>query len=105
MRGMYTAGVLDYCLDQGVSFDLAIGVSAGRFLWVCAADVLAFGREDKVTTITISSSDVGDIDAITEKLYNAGLIKYKQLFRFYASLSSADEKISVGTFELNTLFD
>ena len=82
-----------------------IGVSLGRLLWICATDVLAFGREDKVTTITISSSDVGDIDAISEKLYNAGLIKYKQLFRFYASLSSADEKISAGTFELNTLFD
>ena len=24
LRGVYTAGVLDYCLDQGVSFDLAI---------------------------------------------------------------------------------
>ncbi|MBR0375247.1 MAG: patatin family protein [Firmicutes bacterium] len=29
LRGVYTAGVLDYCMDQGVSFDLAIGVSAG----------------------------------------------------------------------------
>ena len=82
-----------------------IGVSLGRLLWICATDVLAFGRENKVTTITISSSDVGNIDAITDKLYNAGLIKYKQLFRFYASLSNADEKISAGTFELNTLFD
>ena len=81
------------------------GVSLGRLLWVCATDVLAFGREDRVTTITITNSDVGNIDAIADKLYNAGLIKYKQLFRFYASLSSADEKISAGTFELNTLFD
>ena len=81
------------------------GLSLGRLLWVCATDVLAFGREDRVTTITITNSDVGNIDAIANKLYNAGLIKYKQLFRFYASLSSADEKISAGTFELNTLFD
>ena len=82
-----------------------IGVSLGRLLWICATDVLAFGREDKVTTITISGADVGNIDAITDKLYNAGLIRYKQLFRFYASLSNADQKISAGTFELNTLFD
>lgn len=81
------------------------GISLGRLLWICATDVLAFGREDRVTTITITNSDVGNIDAIADKLYNAGLIKYKQLFRFYASLSSADEKISAGTFELNTLFD
>lgn len=81
------------------------GISLGRLLWVCATDVLAFGREDRVTTITITASDEGNIDAITDKLYNAGLIRYKQLFKFYASLSSADEKISAGTFELNTLFD
>lgn len=83
----------------------AIGISLGRLLWICATDVLAFGREDRVTTITITKSEEGNIDAIAEKLQNAGLIKYKQLFRFYAALSSADEKISAGTFELNTLFD
>ena len=29
MRGMYTAGVLDYCLEAGIKFDCCIGVSAG----------------------------------------------------------------------------
>ena len=29
MRGIYTAGIYDYCLDKGISFDLCIGVSAG----------------------------------------------------------------------------
>lgn len=81
------------------------GLSLGRLLWICATDVLAFGREDRVTTITITNAEVGDIDAIADKLYNAGLIRYRDLFRFYASLSSADEKISAGTFELNTKFD
>lgn len=28
-RGVYAAGVLDYCLEHGVVFDLGIGVSAG----------------------------------------------------------------------------
>lgn len=28
-RGVYAAGVLDYCMEQKISFDLAIGVSAG----------------------------------------------------------------------------
>ncbi|MCM1188062.1 MAG: patatin family protein [bacterium] len=28
-RGVYAAGVLDYCLDHKICFDLAIGVSAG----------------------------------------------------------------------------
>lgn len=29
LRGVYAAGVFDYCLDEGVQFDLCIGVSAG----------------------------------------------------------------------------
>lgn len=29
LRGIYGAGVLDYCMDHGVSFDMGIGVSAG----------------------------------------------------------------------------
>lgn len=29
MRGIFAAGVLDYCLDNNIEFDLGIGVSAG----------------------------------------------------------------------------
>lgn len=29
LRGIYAAGVLDYCMDQDIWFDLGIGVSAG----------------------------------------------------------------------------
>ncbi len=29
LRGIYATGVLDYCMDQGIRFDLGIGVSAG----------------------------------------------------------------------------
>ena len=29
LRGVYAAGVFDYCLDQNIRFDLCIGVSAG----------------------------------------------------------------------------
>lgn len=82
---------------------VTIGTSFGRLLWVCAADILAFGREDQEITITITEQD--DLDSITEKLYKAGLIQYKELFKLYASLSNAEEKISAGNFNLNTLYD
>ena len=60
---------------------LVIGVTLGRMLWVCAADVLAFGREDKSVTITIYEADtmediVDNIDptveikAIIKPIYN-----------------------------------
>lgn len=29
LRGIYAAGVLDYCMTEGIHFDLGIGVSAG----------------------------------------------------------------------------
>lgn len=82
---------------------VAIGVSLGKMIWVCAADVLAFGRESKVVSVTIDSDDT--IDDITDKLHRAGLIRYKQLFKLYADLSKAEEDITTGTFELNTLYD
>ena len=82
-----------------------IGISFGRLLWVCAADVLAFGRADKTVTVTITASD--DLESVAEKLYNAGLIKYKQLFMLYGNITNMEEdgEIVPGTYELNTLFD
>ena len=29
LRGIYAAGVFDRCMDESISFDLGIGVSAG----------------------------------------------------------------------------
>ena len=29
LRGIYAAGVLDFCMDAGITFDLGVGVSAG----------------------------------------------------------------------------
>lgn len=82
---------------------LAIGVTLGRMLWVCAADVLAFGRTDRSVTITIYQSDT--IDDITEKLHRAGLIKYPSLFKLYASLAVDEGEIQPGIWDLNTLYD
>lgn len=82
---------------------LAIGVTAGRMLWVCAADVLAFGREDKPVTITIYESD--SMDDIIEKLYNNGLIRYRSLFKLYADISDAEEDIDPGIYDLNARYD
>ena len=82
---------------------LAIGVTAGRMLWVCAADVLAFGREDNPVTITIYESDT--MDDIIEKLYSNGLIRYRSLFKLYADISDAEEDIDPGIYDLNTRYD
>ena len=80
-----------------------IGVTAGRMLWICAADVLAFGREDKVVTVTVYESD--SMDDIIDKLHAGGLIRYKSLFSLYADISDAQEDIKPGIYDLNTRYD
>ena len=82
---------------------VTIGVSMGRIIWVCAADVLAFGREEKIVTVSITHAD--DMDSIAKKLQEAGLIQYEEGFKLYAKFSHADQKISTGTYTLNTLYD
>ena len=82
---------------------VSIGVSLGRVAWVCAADVLAFGREEKEVMLTIDDSDT--LDDIAEKLKDAGLISYPGLFKVYGIFSDAREDISSGTFKLNTIYD
>lgn len=82
---------------------VSIGVSLGRMLWLCAADVLAFGREDKAVTITIGANDT--IDDIADNLHKHQLIRYPGLFKLYASLAVDEGEIATGTFTLNTLYD
>ena len=80
-----------------------VGVTLGRMLWICAAEVLAFGKEDKVVTVTVYESDT--IEDITEKLHKAGLIRYPGLFKLYADLAVDEGEIDPGIWDLNTRYD
>lgn len=80
-----------------------IGVTLANVLWVCASDVLAFGRESHETSITIEDTDT--IEDISRKLHEVGLIRYPNLFSVYAQFTGAREDISSGTYTLNTIYD
>ncbi len=82
---------------------VAVGVSLGRVAWVCAVDVLAFGREEQEVVVSIEDTDT--LDDIALKLQEKGLIRYPELFKLYAGLTSAREDISSGSFTLNTIYD
>ena len=82
---------------------LWVGVSLGRVIWVCATDVLAFGREEQLVTVTVEETDT--LDDVAQKLKEAGLIRYPELFKAYGTLTDAREDISGGTFTLNTIYD
>ncbi len=82
---------------------LVIGLSIGRTLWAACTDVFAFGKEERSTTVIITGED--DIDDVAKMLYDAKLIRYPKLFKLFAELTGKDERISTGTFELNSQLD
>lgn len=86
-----------------VALTLLISLTLGRLVWVCAAEVLAFGREDKTVTITIYETDT--IDDITKKLARAELIHYPGLFKLYAQFAVDEGDIHPGMWDLNTKYD
>lgn len=84
---------------------VAIGVSLGRTLWLCAADLLALGKTPQEVTITITEED--DIPAIAEKLQKAGMIRYANLFEMFTKVTGKGDNILIGTitFSDKTVYD
>lgn len=80
-----------------------IGVSLGRMLWVCCADLMAFGKTPQEITITIDDNE--DIDSISKKLGEAGLVRYPGLFKLFAQVTGKADNIDFGTYTLNSLYD
>ena len=100
-KGRYGLLGIPHILATGVwiGLILMIGITAGRMLWLCATDVLAFGREPITATIVVEKDDT--IETIAVKLQDAGLIRYTGLFEFYADISNAQEEIRPGTYKFN----
>lgn len=84
---------------------VAIGVSLGRMIWVCAADLLAFGKEPKEAVISIREEDT--IDTIAQKLEDIGMVRYPTLFKYFAEMTGKGEDICVGeyTFSAEHVYD
>lgn len=84
---------------------VAIGVSLGRTVWVCAADLLALGKTGQEVTVTIDVSD--SLSDIAQKLQKAGMIRYPQLFETFAKLTGKGDGILNGsiTFSEETVYD
>ncbi len=92
--------------------------------WKLASDFAALDNEPKETvkvevkeewivdTKTVEKSngtttevDIYDMDAVADMLKEKGLIKYPWFFKLFNKVYHGEEKISAGTFELNTEMD
>lgn len=72
--------------------------------WMLGSDLCAFNRGAQMTT-TVEVTAEDTVATVAAKLQDAGLIKYKWFFKLFAGLSHADEKIGIGTYELNNEMD
>lgn len=82
---------------------VAIGVSLGRVLWVCCADVMAFGKPKVTAYVDVKEED--DIETIAQKMADANLIRYPNLFVKFAEITKKDDRIKVGIHELGSHLD
>lgn len=73
------------------------------FIWICADDVCALTRQEQVVTVTVEDSD--DVSKVADTLKENGLIRMPWLFKLYCSVTNAEQKITPGTYDLNTIFD
>ena len=86
---------------------LVVMVSAllAGICWTLAGDVLALNKAPHSAVITVEKDDsLGDI---TDLLKENGLIEHKFLFRLFCAFTKVEsrEKITPGTYELNTDMD
>ena len=71
--------------------------------WIAAGDVLALNKEYKEITFTITpEEEFGDV---ADRLKDEGMIEYKVLFDLFASVTHKKDKLSPGTYTLNTDMD
>lgn len=84
---------------------LFIGTTLGRTVWLCAEDLLALGKTAQQVTITIEEGD--SLADISQKLEDAGMIRYANLFKTFASITGKDKGINSGTvtFSGDTVYD
>ena len=121
----YKSGCL--CGIMYFVFILCISVVLACLAWMAASDMLALNKEEFTATVTLPMSIFesetvdtfdedgkktgtkrvthADMDYVADALKEAGLIEYKWLFEMFCKLSTADEKIKPGEYELQSTFD
>ena len=71
--------------------------------WLLANDMCAFNKEPITTTIEITKDD--NINTVSKKLKEEGLIEYRWFFKLFAGIRHAEDKIGIGKYELNSEMD
>ncbi len=109
------------------TFIICVSVVFACLAWMAASDMLALNKDQFTAVVTLPSSIFqsetvdkfdengrktgtkrvthADMDYVADVLKDAGLIEYKWLFGLFCKISTADEKVSPGEYELKSTFD
>lgn len=109
------------------AFVLCISVILACLAWMAVSDALALNKSGFSAEITLPTSIFtsetvdafdeqgiktgtkkvthADIGYVANELKEAGLIEYKWLFEMFCKISTADEKVRPGTYELQSSYD
>lgn len=120
-RSGFLGGLMYFLFVTCLSLCIAV------FTWMAVNDLMSLNkgsysativlpatefRSEEITLTNESGSIIGtkevshaNIDYICKELYNAGLVQYPWLFRFYCRISNADLKFSPGEYELKSSYD
>ncbi len=96
-RSALSSSMLYILMVCGISVILAV---VG---WTLANDVLALNKEEGTAVINVQ--DENDFGSVVKQLKEQGIINYKWAFRLFSTVTNGQEKIAVGTYELNTDMD
>lgn len=107
-------------------FVISVSVILTCFAWMAASDVLGFNGSDNEVPVTLSKSSftektvkvtdsqgnektekqlIPDIGYVADQLKDAGVIRYKWLFRLFCGFTSASDNLSPGTYVLRDAYD
>jgi|GEM_PF-34136 len=86
-----------------VIFVLSVSLVLAFLSWRGICDVFALDKEYTTAVVTVEKDE--SMGEIASMLKDEGIIRHRWLFRLYASVSGARDKITAGAYELNTDMD
>lgn len=71
--------------------------------WLLANDMCSFNKDPLTVTVEVTKDD--DLNSISKKLKDEGLIEYRWFFKLFGGVRHAGDKIGIGKYELTSDMD
>ncbi len=84
-------------------FVFAVSAILAGIGWLLANDLCSFNKPEVKVTVEVTSED--DLDSVAKKLHEAGLVNYQWFFKLFSHIDKAEEKIGIGSYQLNSDMD